>query len=167
LVIICYKEIGDIGKAVNRLFFMRAAKDLLWTWLIPDAERTTDRTEWIRHGGKWIIFDSREKIVGLAERLGPHLDAGEVEGAKYWNKDPSALCVYSLDRDRERVAALLDRLGAGRDRVWEYDYAWDKNMRSPLTFLYSWYSKLTTILRSYGIAGTIRLIQEILRPGKD
>ena len=117
-----------------------------------------------RHGGKWIIFDSLKKVVELAERLSPFLESGEVEGAKYWNKDPSALCVYSLDRDRKRVGALLDSLGAGRDRVWEYDYAWDKNIQSPLTFLYSWFSKLTTILRSYGIAGTLRLIAEILRP---
>lgn len=143
---------------------MRKQADLLWTWLIPDAERNPDRSAWIRHGGKWIIFDSLKKVVELADRLSPFLESGEVEGAKYWNKDPSALCVYSLDRDRKRVGALLDSLGAGRDRVWEYDYAWDKNIQSPLTFLYSWFSKLTTILRSYGIAGTLRLIAEMLRP---
>jgi hypothetical protein len=143
---------------------MRKAKDLLWTWLIPEEARNPEHAEWVRHGGKWIIFDRRERIVDLAERLGPHLESGEVEGAKYWNEDPSAICVYSLDRDRERVGALLDSLGAGRDRVWEYDYAWDKNIRSPLTFFYSWFSKITTILRSYGISGTLRLIAEILRP---
>ena len=145
---------------------MRKARDLLWTWLIADRAAGPQRSGWASHGGKWIIFDKREKIVGLAERLAPHLDAGEVEGAKYWNEDPSALCVYSLDSDRDRVRDLLDRLGAGRDRVWEYDYAWDKNIRSPVAFLYSWYSKLTTILRSYGIAGTLRLIREILKPGR-
>ena len=90
-----------------------------------------------------------------------------MEGAKYWNEDPSALCVYSLDSDRDKVRDLLDSLSAGRDRVWEYDYAWDKNIRSPVTFLYSWYSKLTTILRSYGIAGTLRLIREILKPRRE
>ena len=143
---------------------MRKKTDLLWTWLIPDEERNPDRSVWIRHGGKWIIFDSLKKVVELAERLSPCLESGEVEGAKYWTKDPSALCVYSLDSDRKRVGALLDSLGAGRDRVWEYDYAWDKNLRSPLTFFYSWFSKLTTILRSYGISGTLRLIAEILGP---
>ena len=143
---------------------MRKARDLLWTRLIPDNAGNPDLTEWERHGGKWIIFDRRERIVDLAERLGPYLESGEVEGAKYWNEDPSALCVYSLDRDRERVNRLLDSLKAGRDRVWEYDYAWDKNIRSPLTFFYSWFSKITTIVRSYGMAGTLRLIAEILRP---
>ena len=146
---------------------MRKIRELLWTWLIADRETTPQRDEWIRHGGKWIIFDTREKIVALAERLGPHLDAGEVEGAKYWNEDPCALCVYSLDIDRDRVRDLLDSLGAGRDRVWEYDYAWDKNISNPVTFLYSWYSKLTTIVRSYGISGTLRLIREILKPGRE
>ena len=146
---------------------MHKTKDLLWTRLIPDSPQGADNSDWIRHGGKWIIFDRKEKILGLAGRLGPHLDAGEVVGAKYWNEDPSALCVYSLDSERERVGALLDRLGAGRSRVWEYDYAWDKNVRDPLTFLYSWYSKLTTILRSYGIVGTLLLIREVLKPGKE
>jgi hypothetical protein len=145
---------------------MHKARDILWTRLIPDALREIDHGVWRGHGGKWIVFDSREKIVGLSERLVPHLDAGEIEGAKYWNGDPSAICVYSLDRDRKRVGQLLDGLGAGPDRVWEYDYAWDKNIKSPLMFLYSWYSKLSTILRSYGIIGTLRLIQEILKSGK-
>ncbi|MFZ2197376.1 MAG: hypothetical protein WAV13_06580 [Thermodesulfovibrionales bacterium] len=145
---------------------MRKKRDLLWTWLIAERAISSQRGDWNRHGGKWIIFDKREKIVGLAERLGPHLDAGEVEGAKYWNEDPSALCVYSLDIDRDKVRDLLESLGAGRDRVWEYDYAWDKNIRSPVTCLYSWCSKLTTILRSYGITGTLRLIREVLKPGR-
>ncbi len=145
---------------------MRKKEDLLWTWLIPDAEQNPDRSAWISHGGKWIIFDSLMKVRELAERLSPFLESGEVEGAKYWNRDPSALCVYSLDRDRKRVGALLDSLGAGSDRVWEYDYAWDKNIRSPMTFCYSWFSKLTTIVRSYGISGTLQLIAEIFRPRK-
>jgi len=146
---------------------MHKTRDLLWTRLIPDSPQGINNNEWMRHGGKWIIFDSKEMILDLAGRFAPHLDAGEVVGAKYWNEDPSALCVYSLDSERERVGALLDRLGAGRSRVWEYDYAWDKNVRDPLTFLYSWYSKLTTILRSYGIVGTLRLIREVLKPGKE
>lgn len=146
---------------------MHEARDLLWTWLVPDMPKDSAHHEWTRHGGKWIIFDAKEKITSLAGSLGPHLDAGAVEGGKYWNGDPSALCVYSLDRDRERVAALLDSLDAGKDRVWEYDYALEKNIRSPLTFLYSWYAKLLTILRSYGIAGTVILITEILRPRKE
>ncbi len=63
---------------------MRKERDLLWTWLIAERAISSQRSGgWTRHGGKWIIFDKREKIVSLAERLGPHLDAGEVEGAKY------------------------------------------------------------------------------------
>ena len=146
---------------------MHKTQDLLWTRLIPDRPWDADNSDWMRHGGKWIIFDGKEKILDLAGRLAPHLDAGEVVGAKYWNEDPSALCVYSLDSEKDRVGALLDRLGAGRSRVWEYDYAWDKNVRDPLTFLYSWCSKLITILRSYGIVGTLRLIREVLKPGKE
>jgi hypothetical protein len=142
---------------------MHRLKDMLWTWLLPDVERGMNREEWLRHGGKWIIFDRRERLETLAERLGPFIDSGEIESAKYWNEDPGAICVYSLDRQKEDVWNILKGLGAGNDRVWEYDYAWDKNIRSPMTFLYSWFSKLKTIFMSYGFSGTLRLIREILR----
>jgi hypothetical protein len=46
--------------------------------------------------------------------------------------------------------------------VWEYDYALGKNLRSPFTFAYSWFSKFRTILASYGLAGTARLIGDVL-----
>lgn len=146
---------------------MHRAKDMLWIRLIPDAGREIDREEWFRHGGKWIIFDRMERIRALAEKLGPLIDSGKIEGAKYWNKDPSALCVYSLDRDREKVWDVLSELGAGNDKVWEYDYAWNRNIREPVTFLYSWFSKFRTILQSYGLSGTLRLIKEILKPKGD
>ncbi len=143
---------------------MRELKDMLWTWLLPDAQRDMDRGEWIRHGGKWIIFDKKDRIVVLAEKLRLLIDSGEIERAKYWNGDPSAICVYSLDREKEKVRDILKKLGAGNDKVWEYDYAWDKNIRNPLNFMYSWFSKITTILKSYGLTGTLRLINEILKP---
>jgi hypothetical protein len=146
------------------LFDMHEVKDRLWTWLLPDARRDIDREEWGRHGGKWIIFDRKERIRILAEKLGPLIDSGKIESAKYWNKDPGAICVYSLDRDRQKIWAILKGLGAGNDKVWEYDYAWDKNIRKPIDFMYSWCSKFKTILRSYGLAGTLRLIKEILKP---
>jgi hypothetical protein len=146
---------------------MHEVKDMLWTWLLPDAEREIDREEWVRHGGKWIIFDGKERIVKLAEQLAPRIDSGEIESAKYWNKDPGAICVYSLDRDRDKIRHILEKLGAGNDKVWEYDYAWDKNIRNPVNFMYSWLSKFRTILQSYGLAGTLQLIKEILKPKQD
>ncbi|MEJ2684104.1 MAG: hypothetical protein P8Z71_06890 [Candidatus Sulfobium sp.] len=143
---------------------MREVKDMLWTWLLPDAEREINRGEWVRHGGKWIIFDSKERLTGLAEKMGPLIDSGEIESAKYWNKDPSAICVYSLDRDKDKTWDILKKLGAGNSKVWEYDYAWDKNIQNPVNFMYSWFSKFRTILQSYGLVGTLELIREILKP---
>lgn len=137
---------------------------MLWTWLLPDAEREINRGEWVRHGGKWIIFDSKERLTGLAEKMGPLIDSGEIESAKYWNKDPSAICVYSLDRDKDKTWDILKKLGAGNSKVWEYDYAWDKNIQNPVNFMYSWFSKFRTILQSYGLVGTLELIREILKP---
>ncbi len=143
---------------------MRRYKDMLWTWLLPDTPRNIDKEEWMRHGGKWIIFDRKDRILKLAKKLEPYIDSGEIGSAKYWNEDPSAINVYSLDKDKEKTWEILERFGAGDNKVWEYDYAWDKNIRNPFDFMYSWFSKLRTILQSYGPIGTLNLIREILKP---
>jgi hypothetical protein len=141
---------------------MRKVRDLLWTWCLPDIPREVDRGKWREYGGKWIVFDRRDKLVNLAEQLAPLIDAGKIESAKYWNEDPGAICVYCLDSERTRTREILEGLGAGNSKVWEYDYALEKNLRNPLLFSYSWFSKFRTILQSYGIKGSLRLIREIL-----
>lgn len=142
---------------------MRIVKDKIWTWFLPDNERSVNRDLWFHHGGKWLIFDRREKMIDLAHKLEPFIDAGEVESAKIWNGNPSAINVYSLDGDSEKVKAILDQLGAKRHKVWEYDYAWDKNIQRPIDFFYSWSSKFMTILRSKGIHGTVQLFKIIIQ----
>ena len=141
---------------------MKTSNDLLWTWLLPDEPRRFDREGWVRRGGKWIVFDDRKAIEALAEKLAPFIDSGEIASAKYWNGDPSAINVYSLDRDRGKVRALLKEAGARYVLVWEYDYALGKNLLRPLTFAYSWFSKFRTILASYGLAGSMRLFKKAL-----
>lgn len=132
---------------------------------MPDRAHDVDNEKWVSQGGKWIVFDSMDRILELGERLAPYISSGEVHGAKYWNGDPSAICVYSLDTGRDRTLELLRELGAGEKRVWEYDYAWDRNIGSPCSFLYSQTSKLRTILQSYGIAGSARLFLEVFGSG--
>jgi len=141
---------------------VKTARDLLWTWFLPDEPRAFDRAEWVRRGGKWIVFDKGDEIAALAGRLAPFIDSGEIASAKYWNGDPSAINVYSLDRDRGKVMSILKKAGARHVLVWEYDYAFGKNLRSPLTFAYSWFSKFRTILASYGLAGSVRLLKKVL-----
>jgi hypothetical protein len=145
---------------------MRKAKDALWTWLLPEGPRPVDMDRWKSHGGKWIVFDRKDRILALARKISPFIDSGEVESAKYWNGDPSALCVYSLDRDRDKVLSILKELGAKGAMVWEFDYAWDKNIGRPIDFAFSWFSKFRTILQSYGLLGSLRLAREILKPRK-
>jgi hypothetical protein len=142
---------------------MRQSRDEIWTRLLPDAPRTIDSSMWIHCGGKWIVFDDEERIKDLAAKLAPFIDGGEIESAKYWNGNPSAINVYSLDRDRWKTRKILKNLGVRYVLVWEYDYALGKNLRSPLTFIYSWYSKFWTILQSRGIAGSIRLLGKALK----
>ncbi len=146
---------------------MKANKEKIWTWFLPNEPKKIHHDDWIKKGGKWIVFDGQERITALVQALELYIDAGDIVGAKSWNGDPSALNVYCLDRDRERTRLLLDRLGAGHSRVWEYDYAWEKNIRRPFDFTYSWGLKFMTILRSYGMIGTVNLMRELFIPGKD
>ena len=129
---------------------------------MPDEPRAIDHKEWMRHGGKWIVFDNKEAIDTLAGKLASYIDSGEIESAKIWNGDPSAINVYSLDSDRGKVRELLKQAGARYVLVWEYDYAKGKNLLRPFTFTYSWFSKFRTILASYGLAGSLRLLKEVL-----
>lgn len=142
---------------------MRQIKDDIWTRLLPDTQRLIDQSTWSRRGGKWIIFDDEHRIKDLAGKLAPFIDAGEIESAKYWNGNPSAINVYSLDRDRWNTRRILKDLGARYVLVWEYDYALDKNLLSPFTFAYSWFSKFRTILQSRGIGGGMQLLKEALK----
>lgn len=142
---------------------MREIKDDIWTRLLPDQPREIDRSRWSRNGGKWIVFDDGDRIRELAGKLAPFIDAGEIVSAKYWNGDPSAVNVYSLDRDRWKTRKILKDLGARYVLVWEYDYAMGRNLRSPFTFAYSWFSKFRTILQSRGLAGSMQLLREAMK----
>jgi hypothetical protein len=146
---------------------MKTSRDKLWTWLSPDEPRTFDRREWMSRGGKWIVFDNKDAITALAEKLAPFIDSGEIESAKYWNGDPSAINVYSLDRDRWKVMTILKQAEARYVLVWEYDYALGKNLLRPLTFVFSWFSKFRTILESYGLSGSMRLLRQVLSQRRD
>jgi hypothetical protein len=136
----------------------------MWTWLMPDAPRDIDARTWASNGGKWIVFDGEERIKEIAGKLAPYIDSGDIESAKCWNGDPSAINVYSLDRDREKTRKILKDLGVQGAMVWEYDYAWRKNICSPLTFMYSWLSKFKTIVQSRGICGALQLVRDVLKP---
>ncbi len=142
---------------------MRIVKDIIWTWLRPDNERPINQELWLDHGGKWLIFDRKKKIMELAHKLESFIDSGDIESAKCWNGDPSAINVYSLDSNGEKVKKILEKLGGRKRKVWEYDYAWEKNLRRPIDFLYSWSSKFMTILKSYGIIGAFHLFQEAMK----
>jgi hypothetical protein len=145
---------------------VRQIRDDIWTRLLPEKPREIDGSTWFKQGGKWIVFDDQSRILDLAGKLAPYIDAGEIESAKYWNGDPSAINVYSLDRDREKTGMILKNLGARHVLVWEYDYALGKNLRAPVTFAYSWFSKFRTILQSRGFRGSVRLLQEALKQGR-
>jgi len=146
---------------------MRQSNDEIWTWLLPDVARQIDRSTWLRSGVKWIVFDDEDRIKGLAEKLALFIDAGEIVSAKFWNGNPSAINVYPLDRDHGKTRNILKDLGARYVLVWEYDYAMVRNFLSPFTFAYSWFSKFRTIIQSRRIAGSMKLLGEALRQGRD
>jgi hypothetical protein len=142
---------------------MRIVSEKIWIWFLPDKERWVDPDLWRRCGGKWLVFDRQEKIMALAHKLESFIDSGDIHSAKCWNGDPSGLNVYSLDKDREKVKIILETCDAKRQKVWEYDYAWGKNVTRPIDFIYSWASKFITILKSYGIRGAIQLFKDLVK----
>ena len=50
--------------------------------------------------------DRKKKIMELARKLEPFIDSGAIESAKFWNGDSSAINVYSLARNREKVKKI-------------------------------------------------------------
>ena len=145
---------------------MREIRDDIWTRLLPEKPREIDGSAWFTENGKWIVFDGQSRILDLAGKLAPYIDAGEIESAKYWKGDPSAINVYSLDRGRAKTRSILKDLGARSVLVWEYDYALGKNLHAPFPFACSWSSKFRTILRSRGFCGSLRLLGEALKQGR-
>ncbi|MDX1762931.1 MAG: hypothetical protein R3231_01285 [bacterium] len=137
-----------------------------WTGTLPDREQEMDPPLWRAQGGKRIVFDDKANIEILSKKRAPFIQSGQVDSAKYWNRDPSAICVYSLDREKEQVARILVRLGTSRYRAWQVDYAGDKNLQQPLNLVYSQLSKFRTILKSDGCAGTLGLMQAFLTVGQ-
>ena len=143
---------------------MRIVKEKIWTWFLPDTERRLNLDLWRQCGGKWLVFDRQEAIMALAHKLESFIDSGDIHSAKCWNGDPSGLNVYSLDKDREKVKTILETCDAKRQKVWEYDYAWGKNVTRPIDFIYSWASKFITIYKSIGIRGAIQLFKDVVKP---
>lgn len=134
-------------------------KTEFWTWVLPGKQR--EPKDWEEYGGKWIVFNKKERMEKLAKQLEPYVERGEIESAKYWNWDTSALCVYCLDKDRDRVKLILSEHGF-KPRVWDYDYAHLKNITRPLNWTVSHFSKLWVLLRSFGVRGTLRFLIGII-----
>ena len=72
------------------------------------------------------MFNSAAEIRCLAEKVDQHVDAGEIDSAKF-NREPSdigrgdcVMCVYCNDRDKERLWYILRSLGVSK-RIWKYD----------------------------------------------
>ena len=85
---------------------MRQTKDEIWTWLLPETPRKIDRSTWFRSGGKWIVFDDEDRIRDLAEKLAPHIDAGEIESAKSLSLDIHVFMVFQVSNNPPKPGHL-------------------------------------------------------------
>ncbi len=131
-------------------------KTPIWTWVVPDREKG-EISSWKERGGKWLVYGSRIEMELLGRLLEKYVNRGSVVSAKFWNaSEKSALCVYSLDSDREKTKEILYYLGY-TPTAWEYDYARIKNWTRPRFFI-SAFHKLSIMLNAFGIIGTIRFI---------
>ncbi|RMF88959.1 MAG: hypothetical protein D6733_07405 [Methanobacteriota archaeon] len=136
---------------------MAIRKTPIWTWIIPGEPRAEDEAEWFERGGKWLVYGGLSEMEALAERIEGYVEAGEVVSAKYWNaSETSAMCIYSLDRDRRQTLSIIRRMGF-EPTAWEYDYGRCRNWRRP-SFLLSALYKLRILLRTFGPIGALRFI---------
>lgn len=129
----------------------------VWTYILPGQPRA-ELKGWTEEGGKWLVYGSLNRIEELAHGVEHYVESGEIVSAKYWNASDkrSAMCVYSLDSERDRTRAVLTVLGF-KPTAWEYDYARRKNW-TRFEFFVSAFYKLRILLTSFGIRGTLRFI---------
>lgn len=131
-------------------------KTPIWTWILPDNQ-TEESSSWKENGGKWLVYGSLDEMEGLSSDLDRHIQMGDIVSAKFWNaSETSAMCVYSLDRDRDRTKHALMGLGF-RPTAWEYDYARKKNWTRPRFFLSAFHKSLI-LVRTFGVFGALRFI---------
>jgi hypothetical protein len=107
---------------------MQTLRKFPFTYCLPDAETPRHRDfytgDWQQHGGRWVIFNRRAKVNRWIEALAPYIDSGEIRQAKFYSGftgDPSALIVYTLDREKDNVWRFLQHLGVEGRRLWEYE----------------------------------------------
>jgi len=136
-------------------------EDFFWRWIVREsrAEEASEEKEreWEAHGGKWLVYTDRERIENVEKEIERFVESKDFEAAKYWRLSRlSALCVYSLDKDRERARKILLAMGL-KPSVWEYDYARTKNIWRPRFWL-SAFRKLRILISTFGVAGTIKFI---------
>jgi len=106
-----------------------------WIFVIPANRKrrvpmTLDKQqkmndEYLRHWGKWLIFEPKKLLKELAKKLDFYVEKGEIPSAKYartpqlGSKVP-VMCVYCDDRERETIWAILLKLGV-KTKIWKYD----------------------------------------------
>lgn len=132
-------------------------KTPIWTWIVPEAGDGHDDSEWVEHGGKWLVYGGLGEMERLASELDKLVESGKIVGAKFWNASKaSAMNIYSLDRDNPKTKQILLGLGY-TPTAWEYDYARSKNWTRPRFFLSAFY-KLRILLKTFGFFGAVRFI---------
>lgn len=42
---------------------MKVNKEKIWTWFLPNQSKEICRADWMKSGGKWIVFDREDRIT--------------------------------------------------------------------------------------------------------
>ncbi len=132
-------------------------KTPIWSWIIPSDGGLHDDSEWMEHGGKWLVYGSLGEMERLAAELDKLVESRKIVSAKFWNaSELSAMCIYSLDSDNAETKQTLIDLGY-TPTAWEYDYARRKNWTRPRFFLSTFY-KLRILIKTFGVLGALKFI---------
>lgn len=110
------------------------SQDGQWVFILPKERRREYQSypDYLAHNGKWIIYDSKDKIEGLGNRMLKIVGKDDVLEAKF-TRNPAlkvpegyelgvhALIVYCDDRKKEGVKERLKKELKVEKMFWKYD----------------------------------------------
>lgn len=102
------------------VFLFPTRPDKKGHYIAPIAFRGREHTthEYLLHWGKWVIRDEHEGIMELASKLDPYVERRDIHVCKFTRtpfnpeeRRTAVMCVYCDDRERDRIAAIVKKLG--------------------------------------------------------
>jgi len=98
-----------------------------WYFPIAYKGKMLKKEEYLEHWGKWVIFESRENLDKLADRLDPYVEERTIQSIKYdrlpqkdFGLEECAMLTFCDERDRDEVWKVISSFGVTL-KAWVYE----------------------------------------------